>query len=225
MRLRPSEDLAAAFAPVRRPASPEATGTDRGGTRARPYPPLPTSGAVATGRLQLCRRLLSLRSRPTIGTSSRLFCRMLFSGNASCREERPRSVSNDPHPVPRAGEEKTSPGLATHEDKIPLKESGSRLPPGCLPTPNARSGDIFRELQRRSPGRYQPLQIRTHEQRHAENTSLPGTETFEEQWQEEVIRGPSPQPVSVAAMPTRISCPPPIEQSSGLDFGVHHRFW
>jgi hypothetical protein len=136
MRLRPSEDLAAAFAPVRRPASPEATGTDRGGTRARPYPPLPTSGAVATGRLQLCRRLLSLCSRPTIGTSSRLFCRMLFSGNASCREERPRSVSNDPHPVPRAGEEKTSPGLATHEDKIPLKESGSRLPPGCLPTPN-----------------------------------------------------------------------------------------
>ena len=72
-------------------------------------------------------------------TSSRLFCRMLFSGNASCREERPRSVSNDPHPVPRAGEEKTSPGLATHEDKILLKESGSRLPPGCLPTPNARS--------------------------------------------------------------------------------------
>ena len=103
MRLRPSEDLAAAFAPVRRPASPDATGTDRSGTRARPYPPLPTSGAVATGRLQLCRRLLSLCSRPTIGTSSHLFCRMLFSGNASCREERPRSVSNDPHPVPGAG--------------------------------------------------------------------------------------------------------------------------
>jgi len=87
--------------------------------------------------------------------------------------------------------------------KIPLKESGSRLPPGCLPTPNARSGDIFRELQRRSPGRYQPLQIRTHEQRHAENTSLPGTETFEEQWQEEVIRGPFPVPISPAERTAR----------------------
>jgi len=34
------------------------------------------------------------------------------------------------------------------------------------------SGDIFRELQRRSPGRYQPLQIRTREPRHAENTNV-----------------------------------------------------
>ena len=69
----------------------------------------------------------------------------------------------------------------------------------------ARSGDIFRELQRRSPGRYQPLQIRTHEQRHAENTSLPGTETFEEQWQEEVIRGPFSVPISPAERSTRNS--------------------
>ncbi len=34
------------------------------------------------------------------------------------------------------------------------------------------SGDIFRELQCRSPGRYQPLQIRTREPRHTENTGL-----------------------------------------------------
>jgi hypothetical protein len=33
------------------------------------------------------------------------------------------------------------------------------------------SGDIFRELQRRSPGRYHPLQIRTREPRHAQDSS------------------------------------------------------
>jgi hypothetical protein len=30
-------------------------------------------------------------------------------------------------------------------------------------------------------------------------------QTFEEQWQEEVIRGPSPAPISSAEMATRIS--------------------
>jgi hypothetical protein len=39
--------------------------------------------------------------------------------------------------------------------------------------PERSSGDIFRELQRRSPGRYQPLQIRTREPRDAQDTSLP----------------------------------------------------
>ena len=38
--------------------------------------------------------------------------------------------------------------------------------------PERSSGDIFRELQRRSPGRYQLLQIRTLMPRHAENPSL-----------------------------------------------------
>ena len=60
--------------------------------------------------------------------------------------------------------------------------------------PERSSGDIFRELQRRSPGRYQPLQIRTLTARNAENTSYL-LETFKEQWQEEVIHGRSPAPV------------------------------
>ena len=57
--------------------------------------------------------------------------------------------------------------------------------------PERSSGDIFRELQRRSPGRYQPLQIRTL-QRGMRKIRASLLETFEEQWQEEVIRGSSP---------------------------------
>jgi hypothetical protein len=41
-----------------------------------------------------------------------------------------------------------------------------------MANPQRSSGDIFRELQRCSPGRYQPLQIRTHKPRNAENPSL-----------------------------------------------------
>src|SRR6266536_4227648 len=45
--------------------------------------------------------------------------------------------------------------------KTPSRESGSGSPPGSRPILSASLGDIFRELQRLSPGRYQPLQIRT----------------------------------------------------------------
>jgi hypothetical protein len=89
--------------------------------------------------------------------------------------------------------------------KDPFEGEWEQITSWVLANPKRSSGDIFRELQRRSPGRYQPLQIRTHEQRHAENTSLPGTETFEEQWQEEVIRGPFSVPISPAERSTRNS--------------------
>jgi len=58
--------------------------------------------------------------------------------------------------------------------------------------PERSSGDIFRELQRRSPGRYQLLQIRTL-QRGMRKIRAHLLETREEQWQVEVIRGPSPR--------------------------------
>jgi hypothetical protein len=63
--------------------------------------------------------------------------------------------------------------------------------------PERRSGDIFRELQRRSPGRYQPLQIRTlqHGMRKIRENLL---EPVEEQWQAEVIHGRPPAPCSPA---------------------------
>ena len=63
--------------------------------------------------------------------------------------------------------------------------------------PERSSGDIFRELQRISPGRYQPLQIRTL-QRGMRKIRAYLLETFEEQWQDEVIRGQVPPPVSSA---------------------------
>ena len=58
-----------------------------------------------------------------------------------------------------------------------------------------KSGDIFRELQRRSPGRYQPLQIRTL-QRGMRKIRVSLLDAREEQWQEEVISGSSPSPVT-----------------------------
>ncbi len=61
-----------------------------------------------------------------------------------------------------------------------------------LANPERSSGDIFRELQRLSPGRYQPLQIRTL-QRGMRKIRAYLLETFEEQWQEEVVMDDRPR--------------------------------
>jgi hypothetical protein len=58
----------------------------------------------------------------------------------------------------------------THKD--PFEGEWEQIFSWLQANPERSSGDIFRELQRRSPGRYQPLQIRTREPRHAENPSL-----------------------------------------------------
>jgi hypothetical protein len=73
--------------------------------------------------------------------------------------------------------------------------------------PERSSGDIFRELQRLSPGRYHPLQIRTL-QRGMRKIRAHLLETWEDQWQEEVINGRLPALVSQAEsaegmLPTR----------------------
>jgi len=73
-----------------------------------------------------------------------------------------------------------------------------------IANPERSSGDIFRELQRLSPGRYQPLQIRTF-QRGMRKIRVHLLQTFEEQWQDEVIRGPSPASSSPAERATRMS--------------------
>jgi hypothetical protein len=70
-----------------------------------------------------------------------------------------------------------------------------------MANPERSSGDIFRELQHRSPGRYQPLQIRTL-QRGMRKIRAFLLETVEEQWQAEVICGPSLPPISAEARPT-----------------------
>jgi hypothetical protein len=74
-----------------------------------------------------------------------------------------------------------------------------------MANPERSSGDIFRELQRRSPGRYQPLQIRTL-QRGMRKIRVYLLETVEEQWQMEMIRGPLPSPVSAESPSADPAC-------------------
>jgi hypothetical protein len=81
----------------------------------------------------------------------------------------------------------------THKD--PIEGEWEQIFSWLMANPERSSGDIFRELQRRSPGRYQPLQIRTL-QRGMRKIRAHLLETVEEHWQEEVIRGPFPSPVS-----------------------------
>ncbi len=87
----------------------------------------------------------------------------------------------------------------THKD--PFEEELEQIVSWLVAKPERSSGDIFRELQRRSPGRYQPLQIRTL-QRGMRKIRAYLLETREEQWQAEVIHGRSPRPVSAAERPT-----------------------
>jgi hypothetical protein len=89
----------------------------------------------------------------------------------------------------RSGENASWTGSA--RTKIPLRGVGA-VTSWVVANPERSSGDIFRELQRLSPGRYQPLQNRTLFASHAQDPILPVSETFEEQWQDEVIRGPCP---------------------------------
>jgi hypothetical protein len=84
--------------------------------------------------------------------------------------------------------------------KDPFEGEWGQILSWLIANPERSSGDIFRELQRRSPGRYQPLQIRTL-QRGMRKIRAYLLETVEEQSQAEVIHGSSPQPVSSAANP------------------------
>ena len=86
----------------------------------------------------------------------------------------------------------------THKD--PFEGEWEQIFSWLVANPERSSGDIFRELQRRSPGRYQPLQIRTL-QRGMRKIRASLLQTIEEHWQEEVIRGLSPLPVSAEGPP------------------------
>jgi Integrase core domain len=87
----------------------------------------------------------------------------------------------------------------THKD--PFEGEWDQVFSWLVANPERSSGDIFRELQCCSPGRYKPLQIRTRKPRHAENPSSLGSQTLEEHWQEEVIRGLLPSPVPAEGPP------------------------
>jgi integrase-like protein len=84
----------------------------------------------------------------------------------------------------------------THKD--PFAGEWEQIFSWLVANPERSSGDIFRELQRRFPGRYQPLQIRTL-QRGMRKIRAYLLETAEEQWQNEVIHGRSSPPISPAA--------------------------
>jgi hypothetical protein len=75
--------------------------------------------------------------------------------------------------------------------KIPLQVSGNTSCPGWWPILSEAVATFSPELQLRSPGRYQPLQIRTL-QRGMRKIRAYLLQTREEQWQEEVIRGHTP---------------------------------
>jgi len=81
----------------------------------------------------------------------------------------------------------------THKD--PFEGEWEQIFSWLMANPERSSGDIFRERQRRSPGRYQPLQIRML-QRGMRKIRAHLLETVEEHWQKEVIRGPFPSTVS-----------------------------
>src|SRR5438105_1989533 len=91
-------------------------------------------------------------------------------------------------------------GLAAHPQG-PFDGEWEQILSWLMANPERSSGDIFRELQHRSPGRYQPLQIRTL-QRGMRKIRAFLLETVEEQWQAEVICGPSLPPISAEARPT-----------------------
>src|SRR5215469_16881999 len=90
----------------------------------------------------------------------------------------------------------------THKD--PFEGEWEQIFSWLVANPERSSGDIFRELQRRSPGRYQPLQIRTL-QRGMRKIRAHLLETREEQWQDEVIHGLFSPSISPAAPATRSS--------------------
>ena len=85
--------------------------------------------------------------------------------------------------------------------KDPFEGEWEQIMSWLIANPERSSGDIFRVLQRLSPGRYQPLQIRTL-QRGMRKIRAHLLEIFEEQWQVEVIHGPSPAPISPAERAT-----------------------
>ena len=74
----------------------------------------------------------------------------------------------------------------THKD--PFAGEWEQIFSWLQANPERSSGDIFRELQRCSPGRYQPLQIRTL-QRGMRKIRAYLLDIVEEQWQAEVIHG------------------------------------
>ena len=83
----------------------------------------------------------------------------------------------------------------THND--PFEGAWEHIASWVQANPERSSGDIFRELQRLSPGRYQPLHIRTL-QRGLRKIRAFLLETAPEPWPQEVIHGQTSDLISLA---------------------------
>jgi hypothetical protein len=113
-------------------------------------------------------------------------------------------------PDPTAGpqtlyreQERRKPVLGWRTHKDPFEGEWEQIISWLVANPEWSSGDISRELQCRSPGRYHPLQVRTREPRDAENRSAPPGNVGGA-----MARGSDPWAIALAnfrEMPPRIS--------------------
>ena len=153
-------------------ARTEATRTDRGGTRARPRKPVPTTGTLTTGCLPLCCQYSFSVLNHLFCTHSCLFRGILYDGKRSCREERTRSSSRTPYPVPEQERRKRVLGWRRTR-KDPFEGEWEQIMSWLVANPE-------REQRRHLPGTAASLPrtlstiTNPHPPaRHAENTSSP----------------------------------------------------
>jgi hypothetical protein len=137
---------------------------------------------------------------PTPSTSIRVFSVQDCIAGALPTEERAPGLKAGLQTLCREQERRKRVLGWRHTHKDPFAGEWEQIFSWLVTNPERSSGDIFRDLQRLSPGRYQPLQIRTL-QRGMRKIRAYLMEMWEEQWQEEVIRGPSPSPVSAEGLP------------------------
>ena len=204
MRLRSSQDATPTCTPLRRPAR---TASNRNSSK------LPKRST-----LFVCFNNSSSCKKPSFAVLS--IMHLLFQTHRSrlsacfpstiVQRERNRlrgaSPTRQPCSTPctknRRGENVSWAGDVRRQD--PFEGEWEQILFWLVANPERSSGDIFRELKHRSPGRYQPFQIRTL-QRGMRKIRTYLLETFEEQWQKEVIHGRSHQSVSSASNPARNS--------------------
>jgi hypothetical protein len=93
-----------------------------------------------------------------------------IAGNVPAKRNIPDAVA-ELHTLYREQERRKRALGWRRTQKDPFEGEREKIASWVLADPQRSSGDIFRELRRLSPGRYQPLQIRTDTSRDAENTS------------------------------------------------------
>ena len=180
--------------------------------------------AVATGCLPLCCRLLSFDfTHPfcipiRVFSVERLYKResILTRGVLPIQQQDLRPCTES-----RSGENGCWAGGAP--TRTPLQGSGSRSCPGWWPILNGAAATSSGSCST-APRTLSTITNPYPPARDAENTSLPAWKRLEEQWQEEVIRGPLPSPISAEMLLQHILTCCQLSKASGLDFGEAMQF-